>query len=816
MVIDGGGLPPEEKKTTPTPKPAPKKKPKPSPYKYEIYDPKMVKQVVKQLQEREETPYGTAEIEGRLVSGLDIILAGAERSKFSWSKWTPPEGIKYRKIRKPTPPRTSQPPTILPLPTALPVPTTYPLISRYGPEGPVFTEQPKYFPIISKYGAHGPEFIYVPSGKPKEYFTQKLIEPSKAEKRFWKEIGYSEYIGKYEPFTIPKFYEVSEIKETPEGLEISFQPEQRLWGLQAKLRKIQLGLTSIQARLGYAVTGEEFAKRIGATYKPWGIKLDIPKDTYITGAELTKEGFQFAYMPKKEYEALPLWARQGKGWKELTISGQLYTAAGKQIEKTTPTEKGLPLIGEHLRILDLPGTIVAPFEALAGGVISLVIGQPSPLAQTQTVSGATASTLYTALPLQQLPFLGPVFEQIGVGEGRLTTEYFEEAGKLRSSYLFGTVIGDVILSVVLGKALSVAWKGAKWAGSKTKAALIKRLFPESYYYQKYVGAAQPVSTTADPFKVLTKTPQGWRYKALDIGWQTGKKTIWAPTQWAKPKGYTPTPKPWTPPEPLKDLTQYVGRGSTLISQQVTKTVTAKPTTAYPKLALLFTPTTIKTEAKEQYIQLQDLFEQKALVLGEPSLVKWKGKQYPSIYEVEASLFRKEQKQYPEEKTLALGEYPTTKELERVFPMVTRQKQYDKQLQKQLGKLRLKSHVREGQLQIGVSKQALRSQAIQAQRLKQAQQLRQVQIQRRIQVQIPTYPRELRLELRGVELKRREGLLFGGWYRKKHPIAPPSQLLRLTLGERPTKSLTGLTKGMKDIGALVLGKKRKRRKKKWLV
>jgi len=57
----------------------------------------------------------------------------------------------------------------------------------------------------------------------KEYESkQASIKRMKASTSFYEKIGYPEYVG-YEPFSIPKGYEVKAITETPSGLEISFQ-----------------------------------------------------------------------------------------------------------------------------------------------------------------------------------------------------------------------------------------------------------------------------------------------------------------------------------------------------------------------------------------------------------------------------------------------------------------------------------------------------------------------------------------------------------------------------------------------------------------
>lgn len=76
---------------------------------------------------------------------------------------------------------------------------------------------------------------FLSQAEAKALYPQKEIVPSKEQiqaevmaakqsQEFYHKIGYLQYAGKYEPFEIPKGYQVKEIKETDQGLQVTLEP----------------------------------------------------------------------------------------------------------------------------------------------------------------------------------------------------------------------------------------------------------------------------------------------------------------------------------------------------------------------------------------------------------------------------------------------------------------------------------------------------------------------------------------------------------------------------------------------------------------
>jgi hypothetical protein len=70
------------------------------------------------------------------------------------------------------------------------------------------------------------------------YEEQKKLEESR---KFYRDIGFSEYGGEYSPFEVPSGYEVSQIEEKPEGLEITFSPKKETETVPTPIPKTRQG-----------------------------------------------------------------------------------------------------------------------------------------------------------------------------------------------------------------------------------------------------------------------------------------------------------------------------------------------------------------------------------------------------------------------------------------------------------------------------------------------------------------------------------------------------------------------------------------------
>jgi len=341
----------------------------------------------------------------------------------------------------------------------------------------------------------------------------------------------------------------------------------------------------------------------------------------------------------------------------------------------------------------------------------------------------------------------------------------------------------IIGGTVVGVYVAQKYGPRVWTWAKTKVT--RKLFPEQYYFERYIGVAPKVEEVDTGFRVLTKTGKaGWTYSELSVTEKPIVETKWSPTLWEKPKGFKPTIYGWGPSEVLPSKA-----GMALYAQTVTKTVTETVAKQTPSLAKIVAPmsiTAIKPKLEEK-VKLEEL------EVSIPYLVKSTLGQPPSKYAM---------KPLPK---LEMPAYPT---LKLDLPMHPLEKQKRRELEETLAMLKLDqfqlSKLREAQTQTSrqLSKmdQTVKQlpKEIQLPRQFQPQLPKEIQLPKQWQPQLPKewieqipkqipkpppflfkfdWPREMRLP-------RGKGF-WGGWFKRVHAIAEPREVMR-ALGIAPTR------------------------------
>lgn len=236
---------------------------------------------------------------------------------------------------------------------------------------------------------------------------------------FWIAHGYPQFAGKYAPFEIPYGYSIGLIKPKEEGLDVTFKMEP--WFNPKTGKPYAKADFPIQE---LPVMPLELAKKYPKTFETlYGTK--IPEGYELETLTETPSGLKFTFAPLQQpqkgiaetlapYTTKPLLSYFG--------IKQYTDPLGQKVTWITGAEPKAMKHIETVHPLTLLAGLIALFEATA-----YTVGQ---VARIET------------------PSIPPTFFSFQHGKAM---EYGWE-------YAAGTIVGDILLSMALGKAISKTWK----------------------------------------------------------------------------------------------------------------------------------------------------------------------------------------------------------------------------------------------------------------------------------------------------------------------------------------------------------------------
>jgi len=339
-----------------------------------------------------------------------------------------------------------------------------------------------------------------------------------------------EFEEKYGPFDtslgLPEATRITHTRRTSRGYEMKYLEPEALditkpWGVTGKdveAWKKQDKLFTAHLAQSFMAGGiwqkaELSPKQFREKY---GVSFELPKESLITGWRRGPKGYEIKYMPKKEWEALPTYAKEGREptfweiplYKHFQSALEGYYAQMEEREKQihgpayVAWEKETFLGRRRTSDIELsfiPVYMVKAAESFVGSVEALA-GHPSHRTYIPTVSSATVSTVVSFFPETKL---GPF--TIGKGGWGTTGEYLEAEWESIKEHPEAAIVGelafDVLLAYVTGVGLKKTWHAAKWVGGKAgpvvkkaavwtgektwqyaKPVVKTTLGPERYYY----------------------------------------------------------------------------------------------------------------------------------------------------------------------------------------------------------------------------------------------------------------------------------------------------------------------------------------------
>jgi len=361
---------------------------------------------------------------------------------------------------------------------------------------------------------------------------------------------------------------------------------------------------------------------------------------------------------------------------------------------------------------------------------------------------AAFATAGLVVPFTVAPFVGvPTatvlisgLTSVGISEGA-SLVFKKEPLTVEETYV--SMLGGEIVAVALTPILAKTpipkleqkiWEktgGKVWEWARPKFERMVR--PERFYYEKYVMGAIPEE---EPFKVLTKTHDGWHYKAIGIEPEMVDTTPWKPSVYKKPSGFKPTTRSWLPTGGVEEIPVTSGKaGLVTVTKQI-----ATPLTITSIKEPLIAKTLIPSTIAQTTIGITKKF------LEVPSLVKYQGIPYPSRYKQQVDVMSIGKLTYPEPKAI----FKTTQ-----IPETLR---------------------KPWETPTAITTPATTN--IQAQ--SQAQSQLQKQLLKQMQIEVPKL-----LEMpKSKKRKGREYDPFGlyGRYQRTWPVATPKQLMKLLKGK----------------------------------
>jgi hypothetical protein len=604
-------------------------------------------------------------------------------------------------------------------------------------------------------------------------------------------------------------------------------------------------------------------------------KLGIPKGSVITTVERTTEGYRFSYLSKKDWEALPAYVREKREptfW-EIPLHKHMETWLEKHVKWETEglridiTTRGVevskPDILKPLREQLLAFTAFVKIPEATIGMGEALAGHPSIRSYISTAGGALTSTAISAIS----PLWG--------GEG-FTTEYLEtyrESIKGHPQVLGGELVFELVSGYALGKAISKAWGGLKKLPVPTsvKKTTIGEAIKFSRAMKAYKAAKLKLKSYL-PLELWGYREKGWSWgevaikgerPSLPVGFGFGKEqamlVVTHPETYGEYMARTLIWKLHQAPR-MGGVILYKALGPALPKTKALPhliSVGGKVSIGYlGELAFEKSEIQLATRARANLLRMDRQFAELTPFVSQrlvtrmglhpwvPTYIGGKKTFAPLVGLVTPQLMK-----LPTEPAVA------TKEIQRITSAVV-QKPKRKTREIVTPKIELLDYTayKEKLKQAGIEKpKAKKKQAlvpktflaeaavprigeaeIVTQKEKQKQLQKLMLIQKLVTIQPtpeptptpyptptpipPLYGKERR---RGLSLAKYEELLFGGWYKKRHPIARPQDIVGLIGGPKARKKyvrterqLKSLGKGLKGLSQLVSGpRKRKRRKRR---
>jgi len=370
----------------------------------------------------------------------------------------------------------------------------------------------KYYPQVFQTQPREPHGIGPYSGSVDYSFPTPEQQQRQQSQRFYSSIGYSQYGGKYEPFTVPSGYKVKEVSESTSGLNVTFEvvpraPNVAERNVESVLRMGRLPVPRLSEVLsGVGVPQKGIAETL-MTYsfvpllQRVGVRADI--SSLPSGKAEEVKPFSIVAGLIAPAEALAYTVGKVAGYKTPDIPPTLVSFQAPQALAYGEKYVFGSLMGEVL----LSYGISRAFEATFPKLTSEVAGH------VKSGVGRVADVLPSPFP--------ELKETVSNVAGRVGFEFRAHAPQSLLNVVYGKEMGEAV-----GIERAFSWSKSSVGGT---AGMLEETYGMPFYRAETLGMSMPTAEWAgvratERIVIPRAIEGGWGWESKVLGFAGGQVT----------------------------------------------------------------------------------------------------------------------------------------------------------------------------------------------------------------------------------------------------------------------------------------------------